>query len=139
MNHLPLVILVDAEEVVVNNAKVPWHDGWAKRNKKARQLLRALQLPHRRQFAATTHFSSSSSTATPRTKVVLRGRQFSASSSTDCSAYYSCTTSPVLSFQLPSYSAYYSCTTKSPVLISQLPRYSTPSSCTTLCVLKLYY
>ena len=31
MNHLPLVILVDAEEVVVNNAKVPWHDGWAKR------------------------------------------------------------------------------------------------------------
>ena len=21
----------DAEEVVVNNAKVPWHDGWAKR------------------------------------------------------------------------------------------------------------
>ena len=35
VNHLPLVILVDAEEVVVNNAKVPWHDGWAKRNKKA--------------------------------------------------------------------------------------------------------
>ena len=29
--HLSLVILVDAEEVVVNNAKVPWHDGWAKR------------------------------------------------------------------------------------------------------------
>ena len=27
--HLSLVILVDAEEVVVNNAKVPWHDGWA--------------------------------------------------------------------------------------------------------------
>ena len=31
VNHLPLVILVDAEEVLVNNAKVPWHDGWAKR------------------------------------------------------------------------------------------------------------
>ena len=29
--HLSLVILVDAEEVVVNNAKVPWHDGWVKR------------------------------------------------------------------------------------------------------------
>ena len=29
--HLSLVILVDAEEVVVNNAKVPWRDGWAKR------------------------------------------------------------------------------------------------------------
>ena len=29
--HQYLVILVDAEEVVVNNAKVPWHDGWAKR------------------------------------------------------------------------------------------------------------
>ena len=38
---------------------------------------------------------------TPRTTVVLQGRQFSASSSTDCSAYSSCTTkSPVLSFQL---------------------------------------
>ena len=29
--HLSLVIMGDAEEVVVNNAKVPWHDGWAKR------------------------------------------------------------------------------------------------------------
>ena len=44
---------------------------------------------------------SSSSPDTPRTKVVLQGCQFSASSSTDCSAYSSCTTkSPVLSFQL---------------------------------------
>ena len=44
---------------------------------------------------------SSSSPDTPRTTVVLQGRQFSASSSTDCSAYSSCTTkSPVLSFQL---------------------------------------
>ena len=76
-------------------------------------------------------FSSSSSPATPRTKVVLQSRQFSASSSTDCSAYSSCTrnTSPVLSFQLPNYSAYYSCTTKSPVLIFQLPRHSAYSSC----------
>ena len=81
------------------------------------------------QLLPTSHLPAA---PTPRTKVVLRSRQFSASSSTDCSAYYSCTTkSPVLSFQLPSYSAYYSCTTKSPVLISQLPRYSTPSSCTT--------
>ena len=46
-------------------------------------------------------FSASSSPDTPRTTVVLQGRQFSASSSTDCSAYSSCTTkSPVLSFQL---------------------------------------
>ena len=38
---------------------------------------------------------------TPRTKVVLQGRQFSASSSPRYSTYYSCTTrSPVLSFQL---------------------------------------
>ena len=37
----------------------------------------------------------------PRTKDVLQSRQFSASSSTDCSAYQSCTRkSPVLSFQL---------------------------------------
>ena len=44
---------------------------------------------------------SSSSPDTPRTKVVLQGCQFSASSSTDCPAYSSCTTkSPVLSFQL---------------------------------------
>ena len=68
----------------------------------------------------------------PRTKVVLQSRQFSASSSTDCSAYYSCTTkSPVLIFQLSRYSAYYSCTTKSPVLSFQLHRL--------LRVLKLYY
>ena len=33
--HLSVVIMGDDEEVVVNNAKVPWHDGWAKRNKKA--------------------------------------------------------------------------------------------------------
>ena len=47
-------------------------------------------------------------------------------------AYQSCTTkSPVLIFQLPSYSAYYSCTTKSPVLIFQLHRYSAYSTCTT--------
>ena len=46
-------------------------------------------------------FSASSSPDTPRIAVVLQGRQFSASSSTDCSAYSSCTTkSPVLSFQL---------------------------------------
>ena len=45
--------------------------------------------------------SASRSPDTPRTTVVLQGRQFSASSSTDCSAYSSCTTkSPVLSFQL---------------------------------------
>ena len=44
---------------------------------------------------------SSSSPDTPRTKVVLQGRQFSASSSLRYSTYYSCTTrSPVLSFQL---------------------------------------
>ena len=42
-------------------------------------------------------FSASSSPDTPRTTVVLQGRQFSASSSADCSAYSSCTTkSPVL-------------------------------------------
>ena len=29
--HLSLVIMGDAEEVILNNAKVPWHDGWAKR------------------------------------------------------------------------------------------------------------
>ena len=29
--HLSLVIMGDDEEVVVNNAKVPWHDGWEKR------------------------------------------------------------------------------------------------------------
>ena len=46
-------------------------------------------------------FLASSSPDTPRTTVVLQGRQFSASSSTNCSAYSSCTTkSPVLSFQL---------------------------------------
>ena len=26
--HLSLVIMGDDEEVVFNNAKVPWHDGW---------------------------------------------------------------------------------------------------------------
>ena len=29
--HLSVVIMGDDEEVVVNNAKVPWHDGWEKR------------------------------------------------------------------------------------------------------------
>ena len=29
--HLSLVIMGDDEEVVFNNAKVPWHDGWEKR------------------------------------------------------------------------------------------------------------
>ena len=43
---------------------------------------------------------SSSSPDTPRTKVVLQGRQFSPSTSIDCFAYESCTTkSPVLSFR----------------------------------------
>ena len=37
-------------------------------------------------------FSASSSPDTPRTTVGVQGRQFSASSSTDCSAYSSCTT-----------------------------------------------
>ena len=29
--HLSLVFIADGEEVVINNAKVPWHDGWEKR------------------------------------------------------------------------------------------------------------
>ena len=75
---------------------------------------------------------SSSSPGTPRTKVVLQGRQFSASSSTDCSAYSSCTTkSPVLSFQLHRLlrvlKLYYK------VASSQLPAPQIPR------VLKLYY
>ena len=79
---------------------------------------------------------SSSSPDTPRTTVVLQGRQFSASSSTDCSAYYSCTTkSPVLSFQLHRFlrvlKLYYkvaSSLTSSHLPAPQIPR-----------VLKLYY
>ena len=44
-----------------------------------------------------------------------------ASSSTACSAYYSCSTkSPVLIFQLPRYSVYLRCTRQSPVLSFQL-------------------
>ena len=77
-------------------------------------------------------FSASSSPDTPRTTVVLQGRQFSASSSTDCSAYSSCTTkSPVLSFQLHKLlrvlKSYYQ-VTSSHLPAPQIPR-----------VLKLYY
>ena len=77
-------------------------------------------------------FSASSSPDTPRTTVVLQGRQFSASSSTDCSAYSSCTTkSPVLSFQLHRLlrvlKLYYQ-VTSSHLPAPQIPR-----------VLKLYY
>ena len=77
-------------------------------------------------------FSASTSQKTPRTTVVLQGRQFSASSSTDCSAYSSCTTkSPVLSFQLHRLlrvlKLYYQ-VTSSHLPAPQIPR-----------VLKLYY
>ena len=75
---------------------------------------------------------SSSSPDTPRTKVVLQGRQFSPSSSTHSSAYSSCTTkSPVLSFQLHRLlrvlKLYYQ-VTSSHLPAPQIPR-----------ILKLYY
>ena len=87
-------------------------------------------LPRLRDYSCG-HFSSSSPD-TPRTKVVLQSRQFSASSSTDCSAYSSCTTkSPVLSFQLHRLlrvlKLYYQ-VTSSHLPAPQIPR-----------VLKLYY
>ena len=78
------------------------------------------------------NFCGTLSPDTPRTTVVLQGRQFSASSSTDCSAYSSCTTkSPVLSFQLHRLlrvlKLYYQ-VTSSHLPAPQIPR-----------VLKLYY
>ena len=62
----------------------------------APQILRVLQLYYK---VASSQLPAPQ--IAPRTQVVLQNRQFSASSSTDCSAYSSCTTkSPVLSFQL---------------------------------------
>ena len=62
----------------------------------APQLLRVLKLYYK---VASSQLPAPQ--IAPRTKVVLETCQFSASSSTDCSAYQSCTTkSPVLSFQL---------------------------------------
>ena len=70
----------------------------------------------------THQFSSSHSPATLRTKVVLLSRHFSSSSSTAIlrvlKLYYA-----VASSQLPAPRV--SCTTTSPVLIFQLPSYST--------------
>ena len=88
--------------------------------------------PRTRVVLQGRQFSASSSPDTPRTTVVLQGRQFSASSSTDCSAYSSCTTkSPVLKFQLHRLlrvlKLYYQ-VTSSHLPAPQIPR-----------VLKLYY